>query len=57
MRLATACGKVLVMFGLGIWLSNNVAVAGNLFESDYGSNTIYEFTSGGIQSTFATGFD
>lgn len=28
--------------------------AGNLFESDNASDTIYEFTPGGVQSTFAT---
>jgi DNA-binding beta-propeller fold protein YncE len=31
--------------------------AGNLFEADYGSGTIYEFTPGGTKSTFASGLN
>jgi sugar lactone lactonase YvrE len=59
----TICGKVLVLFGFGIWLSSNIAVAENLFVAEYdstklgsGSNSIYEYTPSGDRSTFATGF-
>jgi glucose/arabinose dehydrogenase len=31
--------------------------AGNLFEADWGSDNIYEFTTGGTQSIFASGLD
>jgi len=33
------------------------APAQNLFEADFGSGSIYEFTPGGAQSTFASGWD
>jgi sugar lactone lactonase YvrE len=33
------------------------ASAQNLFVSDFGNGSVYEYTSGGVQSTFATGFD
>jgi hypothetical protein len=29
--------------------------AGDLFEADYGSGNIYEYTPGGAQTTFASG--
>ena len=50
---ATICTRVLVMLGVGLCFSGNVAVAGNLFVAASGS--IYEFNSSGIRSTFATG--
>ena len=31
--------------------------AGNLFVADQNSGNIYEFTPGGVQSTFASGLD
>ena len=31
--------------------------AGNLFVADYGSGNIYEFTPGGVRSTFASGLN
>ena len=31
--------------------------AGNLFEADYGSGNIYEYTPGGARSTFASGLN
>jgi hypothetical protein len=31
--------------------------AGNLFEADSGSGNIYEFTRGGVQSSFASGLN
>jgi len=40
---------------LATGLSPAVAQAQNLFVSDYGSGNIYEFTPGGVQSTFASG--
>ena len=51
---ATICTRVLVMLGVGLWFSGNVAVAGNLFVADSGS--IYEFNSSGIRSTYTAGF-
>ena len=33
------------------------AQAQNLFEVDYGSGNIYEFTPGGVRSTFASGLN
>jgi sugar lactone lactonase YvrE len=36
-------------------MSTTNAQAQNLFEADYGSGHIYEFTPGGVQSTFASG--
>ena len=58
----TICGKMLLLFGISIWFSNNVALAANLFETDFGSGNVYEITGNlvswppsGTQSTFATG--
>src|SRR5437867_1985902 len=42
---------------LGIGLSPLVAQAQNLFASDAIAGSIYEFTPGGTQSTFATGLN
>lgn len=52
MRMLTAG---FVVLGVGAWLSGDIAVAGDLFEADNGSGTIYEFTPGGGKSAFATG--
>ena len=38
-----------------ILLNASSAQAQNLFESDFGTGSIYEFTPGGAQSTFASG--
>jgi len=54
MRTLSAIGRIgLVVFGLGI--GGSKGIAGNLFEADLGSNSIYEFTSSGSPSTFTGG--
>jgi hypothetical protein len=45
-----------VCAGAVLLISTN-AQAQNLFEADYGSGQIYEFTPGGAQNTFASGLD
>ena len=45
---ASVCAGALLLIASG-------AQAQNLFEADYGSGNIYEFTPGGVQSTFASG--
>ena len=44
------------VFASGLYFPNGLAFnsAGNLFESDLGTSTIYEFTPGGVRSTFAS---
>lgn len=52
------CQSLIGTIGTGaIVLLAPGASAQNLFVSDYGNGTIYEDSSGGVQSTFATGFD
>lgn len=51
MKIGTNCLAV----ALATALSPAVAQAQNLFVSDSGSGNIYEFTPGGVQSTFASG--
>jgi hypothetical protein len=38
-------------------LLTTLAQGQNLFVSDWASDTIYEFTPGGVKSTFASGLD
>jgi sugar lactone lactonase YvrE len=46
-------------FRVAVWAGAVLLVASvsaqNLFEADYGSGNIYEFTPGGAKSTFASG--
>ena len=43
------------MFILSVAAQLTYAIPGDLFESDFGSGNIYEFTPGGTRSTFASG--
>ena len=45
------------VFAGAILLITSSAPAQNLFEADRGSGNIYEFTPGGVQSTFASGLN
>ncbi|HMD53486.1 MAG TPA: hypothetical protein VKJ65_02915, partial [Phycisphaerae bacterium] len=44
-----------VICGGAVTLIASSAPGQNLFEADYSSGNIYEFTPGGAQSTFASG--
>jgi hypothetical protein len=59
MKPATICGKVLIVFGVGIWFSTNVAVADNLYVGYWtgGSSSmdnLIKITPSGTQSTIGT---
>jgi hypothetical protein len=47
----------LVLFSFGLLLSDRMVIAADLFVSNFGSNTICEFTPSGSQSTFASGLN
>ena len=46
---------VAAVFTLSVAAQLTYAMPGDLFESDFNSNSIYEFTPGGTRSTFASG--
>ena len=46
---------VAAVFILSVAAQLTYATPGDLYESDYGSGNIYEFTPGGTRSTFASG--
>ena len=48
---------VAAVFILSVAAQLTYATPGDLFESDYGSGNIYEFTPGGTRSTFASGLN
>jgi hypothetical protein len=48
---------VAAVFILSVAAQLTYATPGDLFESDAGSNNIYEFTPGGTRSTFASGLN
>ena len=43
------------VYAVTVLLAGFSMPAQNLFEADYGSGNIYEFTPGGAKSTFASG--
>ena len=48
---------VAAVFILSVAAQLTYAIPGDLYESDYGSGNIYEFTPGGTRSTFASGLN
>ena len=56
-RLIAGLSALFLTSAIWFWLSSDIALAGNLFEADFGSGSIYEFTPSGTRSLFASGLD